>query len=137
MTDPAAASDKQALKREGKSLDALIELERARLWLDRGRDQDARGAFDRARKPLSGYGGWIEEELAVIEARLDIQQGEAERAFKRLRKRVLRHGSVDGTEGYVLLAIAAQSTGHGEELKEALETAKENGADVSLLTAGP
>src|SRR5215210_7837432 len=137
VTDPAAASDKQAIKQERKYLDAVIELERARLWLDRGRIDEARGAFDRARKPLAAYAGWVEEELAAVEARLDIHQGQAERAFKRLRKRVLRRGTVDGTEGYVLLAVAAQATGHGEELKEALKTAKENGADVSLLTAGP
>lgn len=137
VTDPAAASDKPWLKREGKFLDALIELQRARLWLDRGRADEARGAFDRCRKTLAAYGGWIEEELTSVEARLDIHQGEAERAFKRLRKRVLGRGSVEGTEGYVLLAIAAQATGHHEELKEALETAKENGADVSMLTAGP
>jgi hypothetical protein len=133
VTDPSAASDKQRLKQEGKYLDAVIDLERARLWLDRGRDAEAREAFDRARKPLAAYGGWVEEELTAIESRLDIHQGQAERAFKRLRKRVLGRGTVDSTEGYVLLAIAAQATGHGEELKEALKTAKENGADVSAL----
>ncbi|HYU34020.1 MAG TPA: M1 family aminopeptidase [Thermoanaerobaculia bacterium] len=136
VTDPAAASDRSALKREGKLLDADIALQQARLWLDQGRDADARGAFDRAHKVLGPYGGWVEEELTAIESRLDIRQGDADRAFKRLRKRVLGRGSVEGTEGYVLLAIAAQATGHHEELEKALDTAKENGADVSLLSAG-
>ena len=136
VTDPKAASSRQDLKREGRLLDAMIDLQRARLWLDRGRDTEAGEAFDRARKVLADYSGWVEEELAAIEARLDIRRGDAERAFKRLRKGVLRRGSVEGTEGYVLLAIAAQATGHREELDKALEMAKENGADVSLLAAG-
>ena len=136
VADPAAASDKQDLKREGRMLDAMIELRQARLWLDQGRDAQAREAFERARKVLAGY-GWFEESLAILESRLDLRSGAPERAFKRLKKGVLRRGTVEGMEGYVLLAIAAQATGHQEELKTALEVAKENGADVVLLTGGP
>lgn len=135
VTDPAAASDKQDLKREGRMLDAMIELRRARLRLDQGRDAEAREAFERSRKVLAGY-GWFEENLAIVESRLDLRNGAPERAFKRLKKGVLRRGTVEGIEGYVLLAIAAQATGHPEELKTALEVAKENGADVALLTGG-
>jgi hypothetical protein len=134
VADPATASDKQDLKREGRLLDAMIELLRARLWLDQGRDSEARGAFDRCRKVLAGA-GWFEESLAIVESRLDLRSGAPERAFKRLKKGVLRRGTVEGTEGYVLLAIAAHATGNREELKKALEVAKENGADVSLLAA--
>jgi hypothetical protein len=136
VTDPAAASDKKDLKREGRLLDAMIELRQARLWLDQGRDAEAREAFERSRKVLAGY-GWFEENLAIVESRLDLRNGAPEKAFKRLRKGVLRRGTVEGMEGYVLLAIAAQATGHPEELKTALEVAKENGADVALLTGGP
>jgi hypothetical protein len=136
VTDPASASDKQVLRNEKRLLDAMIELRRARLWLDQGRDGEAREAFDRSRKVLTAY-GWFQESLAIVESRLDLRSGAPEKAFKRLRKGVLRRGTVEGTEGYVLLAIAARATGHPEELKTALEVAKENGADVSLLTEGP
>lgn len=136
VTDPAAASGKQDLKREGRLLDAMIELRRSRLWLDQGRDAEAREAFERSRKVLAGY-GWFQESLAIVESRLDLRNGAPERAFRRLRKGILRRGTVEGMEGYVLLAIAARATGHSEELKTALEVAKENGADVALLTGGP
>jgi hypothetical protein len=135
VTDPATATDKQVLRHEGRLVDAMIELLRARLWLDQGREGEARQAFERSRKVLTAYGSF-QESLAIVESRLDLRNGAPEKAFRRLRKGVLRRGTVEGTEGYVLLAIAAQATGHLEELKTALEVAKENGADVALLTGG-
>ncbi|HKV13088.1 MAG TPA: hypothetical protein VJ725_33410, partial [Thermoanaerobaculia bacterium] len=66
-------------------------------------------------------------------SRLEMRQGVYDKAFKRLRKGLLKSGSLDGTEGYVLLAIAAQATGHKEELAEALKQARENGADLTSL----
>ena len=41
------------------------------------------------------------------------------------------------TEGYLLLAIAAQATGRQNELEEALEIARQRGADVSRLRSAP
>ena len=135
VTDPSTATDKQVLRHEGRLVDAMIELLRARLWLDQGRDGEAREAFERSRKVLSAYGSF-QESLAIVESRLDLRNGAPEKAFRRLKKGVLRRGTVEGTEGYVLLAIAARATGHREELETALEVAKENGADVALLTGG-
>lgn len=124
------------LKREGRELDARIELGRARLYLEQGRDAEAQAAFERAHRVLGTYGGWIEEELKVVESRLDIRRGDFDRAFKRLRKGLLARGSIDSTEGYLLLAIAAKATGHGEELEQALKAAREGGVDVALLAGG-
>lgn len=132
-TDPANPSDEKGLDDAGKFLDGWIELCRARLYLDQGRDQKAQISFDRGRKALAFYKFWFEEDLKVIESRLDIRRGDPEKAFKRLNKGLLRRGTLDSTESFVLLAIAAQATGHTEELKKAAEAARENGADLTLL----
>jgi hypothetical protein len=62
-----------------------------------------------------------------------MRRGEYEKAFRRLRKGLLKAGQLDSTEGYVLLAIAARATGHADELAEATRKARENGADLSQL----
>ena len=121
------------LKREARLLDAQIELGLSRLHLEQGKDADAEAALGRARRVLGSYGGWVDEEIKLLEARLDMRRGQFDKAFRRLRKGLLRAGSLDSTEGYVLLAIAARKTGHNEELEEALKKAKENGADLALL----
>ncbi len=82
---------------------------------------------------LGSYGGWVDEEIKLLESRLDMRRGQFDKAFRRLRKGLLRAGSLDSTEGYVLLAIAARKTGHGEEFDQALKKAKESGADLALL----
>ena len=134
-TNPMASllRDEGQIRRQGKLLDALIELNRARLFLDQGDDAQAQPAFDRARKALAPYSSWFQEDLKVIESRLDIRRGDYDKAFKRLNKGLLRRGTLDSTESFILLAIAAQATGHTAELKEATEAAKENGADLALL----
>lgn len=129
----AALLDKKLLKEEARLLDARIELALARLHLDQGRDAEAQAAFERARRALKG--GWMEEELKILESRLEMRRGLYDKAFKRLRKGLLRGGGLDSTEGYVLLAIAARATGHPKELEEALKEARENGADLALLTS--
>lgn len=136
VPDPEAPQDKRLLKQEARLLDALIETSRARLYLDQGRHSDAQTAFDRARRVLGGYGGWASEELKILESRLEMSRGVYDKAFKRLRKGLLRGGGLDSTEGYVLLAIAARETSHKQEFDEAVKEAKENGADVSVLTGG-
>jgi tetratricopeptide (TPR) repeat protein len=127
------ASDKRQLKQEARLLDARIDLSRARLYLDQGRNADAQAAFDRAHRVLGSYSGWIAEELKILESRLEMSRGAYDKAFKRLRKGLLRRGDLDSTEGYVLLAIAAKATSHKEEFDEAVKEARENGADVSAL----
>jgi Peptidase family M1 domain len=128
-----SATEKDALRVERKALDGFIELGRARLLLEQGRDAEAREAFTRANKAVGTYGGWVREELRVLESRLDLRQGAADRAYRRLRKGLYKSGAIDGTEGYVLLAIAAQATGNKADLDRAAKAAKENGADLALL----
>jgi peptidase M1-like protein len=130
--DPENPRDKSLLKRDGRWLDAQIDLSRARLYLDQGKAADAQAAFDRAYRVLAPFGGWTKEELKILEARLEMARGDYDKAFKRLRKGLLR-GGLDSTEGYVLLAIAAKATSHREEFDEAMKTARENGADVTVL----
>src|SRR4029079_17599322 len=103
-----ARDKRDSLRREGRELDAQIDLSRARLLLAQDRDAEAQEAFDRARRALGGDGGWAEAELKVIESRLEMRRGVYDRAFKRLRKGLLRGGGLDSTEGYLLLAIAAK-----------------------------
>ncbi|HXU47299.1 MAG TPA: M1 family aminopeptidase [Thermoanaerobaculia bacterium] len=129
--------DRSDLAQEKRILDGRIQLAQARLSLDRGRDAEAQAAFDKARKALrSEWSGWSAEELRVVGARLDVRRGDFERAFKDLRKALLKRADIDSTEGYVLLAIAAQKTGHAEELKKARDAAKEANADLSALGTG-
>ncbi len=75
-------------------------------------------------------------ELRNLEARLAIQEGDPESAYKILRKPVLKRGTHGGTEGLLLLAIAAQATGNVEDYETALEAATEKGADVAMLSGG-
>lgn len=128
-------TEKRSLKQEAKILDAQIDLSRARLFLDQGQDAEAQAALDRAERVLGSYGGWVEENLKILQSRLEVRRGVYDKAFKRLRKGLLKSGSLDSTEGYVLLAIAAQATGHKEELEEAMKQARENGADLTSLAS--
>lgn len=137
VPDPEASQEKRFLKEEGRLLDAQIELSRARLHLDQGKLADAQTSFERARKVLGAYGGWVREELKILESRLEMSRGVYDKAFKRLNKGLLRGGGLDSTEGYVLLAIAARETARKDAFDEAIKAARENGADVSVLTEPP
>lgn len=104
-------------------MNAQIELGRARLLLDQGKDDEADAALGRVDHMLRDG-----EEYRLLQARLDVRRGNYDKAFQRLRK-----GS-SSSEGYALLAISARATGHKEELDKALKKARENGADVTLLS---
>jgi hypothetical protein len=106
-------------------MNAQIELGRARLLLDQGKDEEADKALGRVDRLLRDG-----EEYRLLESRLDVRRGDYEKAFRRLRKAE----GIDSSEGYVLLAISARATGHKEELDKALKKARENGADVTLLS---
>ena len=110
-------------------MNAQIELGRARLLLDQGRDDDADAALGKASYLLGDL-----EEFTLLKSRLDVRRGNYDKAFQRLRKG-LKPGAdaLDSSEGYALLAISARATGHKEELDKALKKARDNGADVSAL----
>lgn len=115
-------------------LDARAHLFLARIHLDENRLDDADRELTQARKAASGRDRWwVDSSLRVVEARLDLLQGRYDDAFKKLRRGVLKRGDVDSTEAYVLLAIAAHRTQHPDVLNEALEAARDKGADVSLV----
>lgn len=132
-TSPDSDRKGADLRWERRQLDARIQLALVRLYLDAGREDDARAAFDQAYKVLGTYGGWVGEELKVLESRLEMRRGQFDKAFKRLRRGLLKSGELDGVEGYALLAIAARSTGHPEELEQAMKAAREGGVDMSLM----
>jgi hypothetical protein len=122
---------------EGRLLDGEIQLLVARLQLDDSRFAEARAAIDAARTALQpSRRPWYEPGIRLQEARLAVRQARYEDAFRLLRKAVLKRG-LDSAEAVLLLAIAAHAGGHPAELQQALDEAKEAGADVTLLTESP
>jgi tetratricopeptide (TPR) repeat protein len=115
---------------------ARVHLHLARLYLDQGRPDEAEEALKAARDVLDvrqeeRFQGW----LSRIEARIQIQRGEYETAFKRLNKRMMQKHRSNSTEGYLLLAIAARALGKEDVLADSLEAAEEQGADVTVFAA--
>jgi len=109
---------------------ALIDLSRARLFLDANRDADADKALDRSDRLSEGT------EWKLLKARLEIRRGDSDKAFRRLRKGLADIGGLDSAEGNLLLAIAAKATHHQEEYDRAVKAAKESGAEMGLLNGG-
>ncbi|HEY4572406.1 MAG TPA: hypothetical protein VIJ26_00520, partial [Thermoanaerobaculia bacterium] len=108
-------------------MNAAIELGRARLLIDQGKDDEADAALGRVDRLLRDT-----DEYRLLQARLEVRRGNYDKAFQGLRKG-LKSNELD-SEGYALLAISARATGHKEELDKALKKARENGADVTLLS---
>ncbi len=115
-------------------LNAQIHLELARLKIAGDRDDEARRSLMAAAAALErSERSWIADDVSLIEARLDIRRRDYSKAFRRLRKNVLKQRRLDSAESYLLLAIAARETGNRRELEEAVATARKKGADVSRL----
>jgi len=108
-------------------LNAQIEIARARLYVELGRDQEARSTLDRA-GILSDS-----EEFLLLESRLDLRAGDLDKVFRRLDREVLDKRRIDSLEGVMLLAVAAHTTGHAEPFEQAARKARDRGADLSLL----
>lgn len=118
------------LKLRERRLNAWIELSRARLHLDNEDETAAEAAIGRAQRTL----GDDDPNVRVLRARLEIRRGDYEKAYRRLRKGVIASETLDTSEAYVLLAVAAQKSGHGDDFLRALKWARDTGADVSALT---
>lgn len=132
--DPEDKPSSLDLKTESRQLNGRIHLAHARIAVDRGREAEALAALEKAKKGLRPLlGSWVDEEMKVLESRLDLRRGDYERAFKRLNKTLLKREDSDSVESFVLLAIAAQKTGHAEELKKAKEAVRDSGSDLSAL----
>jgi predicted Zn-dependent protease len=111
-------------------MNAEIELARARLLLDQGKDDEADTALGKAGRLLDDT-----DELKLLESRLAVRRGSYDKAFRQLRKG-MEDGDLGG-EGFALMAVAAHASGHTEEYGKALKKARENGVDVAALTAAP
>jgi tetratricopeptide (TPR) repeat protein len=120
------------IQRARRYLNASIESSRALLLMNLDRDDEAEEAIRRARRVF-----WNDAlgdlRLDRMQARLEVRQGQYEKAYQLLR-RIDRQYELQAQD-YALLAIAARETGHTEEAEEALKKARENGVDVSRLTA--
>ncbi len=132
--DAAATSDDE-IETASRWLDAGIEVELARLYLDQGRLADASGSLDRLRK-LASRDGRIRQDhgLSAVEARVAIRSGQPERALRLLRQD--EYGDID-VEKLLLRAIAARAAGHRDQLEDAVEGARRRGADVAAFKTAP
>jgi hypothetical protein len=136
LFDKALATDEkidaaywEAAQRARRLLTSGIQLGRARLLLQQGRDAEAERALARVDLPANPPDKEADEE-DLLTAWLDVHRGRFDRAFRRLDQARLA-----SPEGTLLLAIAAQATGHADKLAEALRTARRMGADTGLLVA--
>ncbi|MEE8524352.1 MAG: M1 family aminopeptidase [Thermoanaerobaculia bacterium] len=125
-------------------LDAHIYLQLATVELDADEDERAAASLASAREVFAAAGESLPGSEArrfknaceIVEARLEIERGDYEGARLRLRRGVLDERDATSTEGFLLLAIAARETGRELEVEEALEVARERGADVSWFSGG-
>lgn len=108
-------------------MNAQIDLGRARLFLDQGKDDQAEAALDRTGRLVD------ESEANLLRSRLAVRRGSYDKAFRQLNKGVA--GGDLGGEGIALLAVAARASGHTDEYEKALKKAREIGVDVAALTA--
>jgi tetratricopeptide (TPR) repeat protein len=126
----------EQFEQEARILDIWIHLGLMRLHLDGNRTGEAQATLEQAKKLVNRllryrFDHWSK----VLEARLALQQGDAEKAFRILRK-AQRSAIGTGNEGILVMAIAAQESGHELDALAALERAKDKGLDVSFLTGG-
>ena len=105
------------MKRLERQLNAWIELAGPGSSWTQGDEAAAEQALGRAQKTLSDD----DESVRVLRARLEVRRGEFEKAYRRLRKGVIASETLDTSEAYVLLAIAAQKTGHADDFTKALK----------------
>jgi hypothetical protein len=133
---PGEELDERDRERLGWLLDGVAQMTLARLYLDQDRDAEARTAMDAAARLLDRAGRQGDRALVSLEARLALRAGDPDRALKLLRKAILKRGDLDSTEGFVLLAIAARANGDEATYRTAADTAREKGADLTLL-GGP
>jgi hypothetical protein len=128
--------DASETKHEGDFLDARIHLGLAESAIGAGDLARAERERQAAKRLLDGHHeDYLESDFVMLEARLDLARGEDRKAFRALRKAVLKRSSVDETEAWLLLALSALEAGELDECQEALEVVREREADVALLTA--
>ncbi|HVE72562.1 MAG TPA: M1 family aminopeptidase [Thermoanaerobaculia bacterium] len=125
---------REVTKVEREFLVAQIHLGLARAQLEQERDAGAAASLRTATTSVAGWRRvFFKSAVDILEARLDLRRGDAEGAYRRLRKLLRDRDSVASAEAYLLLAIAAKQSNHPRELEQARERARKLGVDVSLL----
>lgn len=131
--------DPKRIEREDLRTDSGIHYSLCRLYLDAGRLEEAESELERGNALDRQYDkpGFMRPgrpaEAAVLEARLALRRGEAERAFKTLDKVVRKQRRISSRESLLALAIAAKLTGRSDALAETVDLAQKKGGDTSLL----
>jgi tetratricopeptide (TPR) repeat protein len=159
LREPHGDSDRPALPWMGvadsevRLLDGQIRLALSRLYLDRYHHAECAEQLREVDELFSRERNTLRMEREVLASRLEIQQGEYQAAYKRLKRTLrlagerraptgsrsllrqiqLRSERLAMTEAFMLLAVAAYELGHESDARWALEEARERGADVSLL----
>lgn len=129
------AKDEKDQRQEGEILDLRIRLRLAEIHLDR-QDLDAAGQEITLAEDLVNRRtpDWLRDRVKTTRARQALLSGDAEEAYKILRKVTKSRGRlVSGQHNSLLFAIAAHQTGREEDFQEALERAETKGADVGVL----
>ncbi len=129
-------TSKKNLEEERETLDARIHIHLARHHLDAGRLPQGRRELTAAKDLLGRSSArWLLNQHRALEGRAALLEGDAEEAFKLLRKAATygRNKMAGGTETTLLLAIAAHKTRRLEIFETARKRALARGADVSAL----
>lgn len=114
-------------------IEGRVQLALTRLALEESKTNEAERHFQASLDILPrNQRWWYEGELTLLESRIDLQKGDHNAAYRRLRKKVLKGGGYDA-EGYLLLAIAAKNSGQKKDFAKALKIAEAKGADVGKL----
>ena len=121
------------LEEQASRMNSEIHLRLARLYTDRGDYDAAREQIVLAKKAYGQSSYQLNKRLDVYESRIDLLEGDPERAFNRLKKLDAGFTAVS-TEGYMLFAIAAKRVGKEKAFERALRVLRARDADVTLLT---
>jgi len=133
---PGDSFDEFFRERDRKHLDYAIRRELARLLLDENRLDEAAATLEEIRKGVgSSTTGKNDPAYRFLEARLALLRGDAEEAFRLLDRTLAKRRGMDRVQGSLLLAIAARRLGRTDAMREAIDYAKERGAELGPLAA--
>jgi hypothetical protein len=134
--DLGKAYKQPLLEIQSQLTNSALHLSLARLYIDQGKEAAAAEELKQANRSLDrDWREWIDDEVALLQSRIDLRHGAYAAAFDRMSKRLKDEGG-ESAEAYALLAVAAKQSGQSAELQRAVDVARELGVDVSELTAG-
>lgn len=118
-------------------LDARVQLEIARLFVNENLLDAAEQAVEDARRVLAPEErALISDEAAYLLTRVDLRRGNAVKALRRLKRDVAAERRLADAEGCLLTVLAASAADDAEALDEALRRARRQGLDTSGLNTG-